>query len=603
METPASEYESVPATIVDNSRPVIRLLVAEDSPSGAERIRGLLEQSEEAVFHLFFTNDIEGALQIVQDSIVDAMLLDLTLEEDVGLDALKRAKVAAVTIPIVVMTDDDDHSQAIRALRYGAQDYVAKQRLDGSLLARSILYAVERHRMLNELRAAKQREHQLATHDPLTQLFNRTAFLERTERSLSYADRKGQRVALLYFDLDGFKSVNDTWGHSIGDELLRRLADRVKKSMRRSDFAARIGGDEFVILIHDVKSDHSGARVAKDLIEELSRPFRLGPNELWITTSIGVAIWPNDAESPDQLLRKADTAMYHAKKSGINRFNYYSPEMDEEVSHRLELEAGLRRAIENDEFSLVFQPQVDALDGQLIGAEALLRWNYGDHGWIEPATFIPIAEETGLINEIGEWVLMHACETLSRWDDMGLWLPRVAVNVTRRQIRGGGFPDLGIRGLRAFDLSPDRLEIELTESGVVQDREAVTTALAPLRALGMPIAIDDFGTGLSSLTSLRGIPIDGLKIDREFVAGMAEDSVDRAIINMISSLASGLGMRLLAEGVETIEQRDCLLRIGCHHMQGYLFSKPLSEVEMETQLASPHPIWQDHVHGSLDFDG
>ncbi len=580
---------------------VIRVLVAEDSRDDAERIREMLESNEAALFQLFFTNDIEGALQILQDSVVDAMLLDLTLEEEIGLEALQRAKVAAVTVPIVVMTNDDDQQQAIRALRDGAQDYVVKERLDGALLARSILYAVERHRMLNELRAARQREHELATRDPLTKLLNRTSFLEQAERSLAYASRKQRRVAMLYFDLDGFKSVNDTWGHSVGDELLKCIAERVDVTMRRSDFAARVGGDEFVLLIHDANVDHSGARVAEHLIEGIAEPIRLGQHELWITTSVGVAMWPNDGETPEQLMRNADTAMYHAKKAGKNRFSYYGREMDDAVSKRLELEAGLRHATEKDEFSLVYQPQVDATDGRLIGAEALLRWNFGGRGWIEPSVFIPIAEETGLITEIGEWVAMHACETVRRWDRIGLHLPTVAINVTRRQIHGGGFPDLAIRALRDYELSPDRLQIELTESGLVQDRDAVTDALGPLRALGMPIAIDDFGTGLSSLTSLREMPVDGMKIDRSFVMGMADDAVARTIVRMVISLANGLGLRLLAEGVETTEQRDALLRLGCHHMQGFLFSKALSEVEMEAALASREPPWQRHVDGCLEI--
>lgn len=586
----------------DDAPPIIRVLVAEDSEEDAERIRVMLEVNPSARFQLFFTNDIEGALQILQDSVVDAMLLDLTLEEDVGLDALQRAKIAAITVPILVMTNDDDQDQAIRALRNGAQDYVVKERLDGALLSRSILYAVERHRMLNELRAARQREHELATRDPLTHLLNRTSFLDQAERSLAYASRKERRVAVLYFDLDGFKSVNDTWGHSVGDELLKRLAERVNETMRRSDFAARIGGDEFVMLIHDANVDHSGARAAENLIKKISEPFRLGQHELWITTSIGVAMWPNDGETAEQLLRNSDTAMYHSKKTGKNRFSYYSRDMDDAVSQRLEIEAGLRHAIENDEFSLVYQPQIDAMDGFLVGAEALLRWNHRTHGWIEPTAFIPIAEDTGLINEIGEWVVLRACETLKRWDEMGLSMPMVSVNITRRQIQGGGFPDLAIRALREFDLAPERLQLELTESGLVQDPDSVTDALGPLRALGMPISIDDFGTGLSSLTSLRDVPVDGLKIDRSFVQGMADDAVDRAIVSMVINLADGLGMRLLAEGVETVEQRDALLRLGCQKMQGFLFSKALSEVEMESALASPEPPWQAFVDGRLRFD-
>jgi len=580
---------------------VIRVLVAEDSQDEADRIRAMLESNDAALFQLFFTSDIEGALQILQDSVVDAMLLDLTLEEDIGLEALQRAKVAAITVPILVMTNDDDPQQAIRALRDGAQDYVVKERLDGALLGRSILYAVERHRMLNELRAARKREHELATRDPLTKLLNRTSFLEQAERSLAYASRKQRRVAMLYFDLDGFKNVNDTWGHGVGDELLKCIAERVNVTMRRSDFAARVGGDEFVILIHDANVDHSGARVVEHLLESIAKPIRLGQHELWITTSVGVAVWPDDGGTPEQLMRNADTAMYHAKKAGKNRFRYYSHEMDDAVSKRLELEAGLRHAIERDEFSLVYQPQVDAMDGRLIGAEALLRWNFGHRGWIEPSVFIPIAEETGLITEIGEWVAMRACATVQRWDRMGLHLPTVAINVTRRQIHGGGFTDIAIRALRDYDLSPDRLQIELTESGLIQDRAAVTEALGPLRALGIPVAIDDFGTGLSSLTSLREMPVDGMKIDRSFVGSMADDAVARTIVRTVIGLANGLGLRLLAEGVETTLQRDALLRLGCHHMQGFLFSKAISEVEMEAALASREPPWQQHVDGCLEI--
>jgi diguanylate cyclase (GGDEF)-like protein len=578
---------------------VIQLLLVEDDADDAADIGRMLHSIPGMHFVISQALRVEDALRMLRDGRFEVVLLDLSLEEGDGLDTLARAKVAARSVPIIAMTNEGDDIQAIRALRVGAQDYLVKGESDARLVARTVRHAVERHRILTELALARQREHFMATHDPLTGLSNRTAFREQLARSLAYAARNGSRVALLFLDVDGFKSINDSLGHPVGDELLNVVSERLLQATRKSDMVARVGGDEFLVMLQSVKRDEDPARVAQKIIHCVSRPCILAGSEYRVTASVGVAIFPRDGNDPDLLIRNADTAMYHAKAQGRNRYSYYAQDMNEAVASALDLENGLRRAIERGSLVLHYQPQVDVGLGRIFGAEALVRWRDPRRGLIPPAAFIPMAEETGLIHPLGAWVLRMACEDASRWSVRGESDLRVAVNVSSRQLGDSAFTDIVTSTLRETGLDPHRLELEITESSVLQERGVTLATIQLLRELGVHVSIDDFGTGYSALSALKQLPVDGLKIDRSFVTDLPSDGSAATITAGLIGMAKGLGLATIAEGVETREQMQLLHSQGCHRMQGYLFAKPMPGDEFADQLEDAVAPWEELLPDDL----
>jgi diguanylate cyclase (GGDEF)-like protein/PAS domain S-box-containing protein len=430
----------------------------------------------------------------------------------------------------------------------------------------------------------EQRVHHVAQHDVLTGLPNRSLLQDRLGQAITYSNRSGHPVWVMLIDLDRFKFVNDSMGHKAGDVLLMTVAARLRGSLRDSDTVARLSGDEFVVILSEHADQKLAPEIVQRVMDSVAQPVMLGNKEFSVTCSIGVAVYPSEGTPADSLIEHADIAMYRAKKLGRNNFQFYSPAMNEESLERVRIEGALRNAVERKQFVLHYQPQVSLVSGRVVGMEALVRWNHPELGMVPPGRFVGVAEETGLIVEIGAWVMRAACAQNKAWQDAGLGKLRVAVNLSARQFGAAGLID-GIESvLHDTGLDPSCLEIELTESLFMSDVTPAVDLLHRMKALGIKLSIDDFGTGYSSLSYLSRFPIDVLKIDRSFVAQLTCDSSDAAIVTSIIALAHNLKLAVIAEGVETGEQLEYLRRHGCDQMQGYYFSRPLPADEFEQLL-------------------
>lgn len=430
---------------------------------------------------------------------------------------------------------------------------------------------------------AQDKLHHLAHHDHLTGLPNRLLFLDRLERTL--LRRNCGHVAVLFLDLDRFKVINDTLGHASGDQVLKILSKRLVDCIRKSDTLARLSGDEFAIILEDVASSDEVVPVVRNILDQFSQPFTIESRELFVTASIGISLSPDDGEDIQALLKNADIAMYRAKDLGRNTYQFYSSDMSNKALERLSLETDLRYALEREEYQLVYQPQLDQMSGTIIGCEALLRWNHPEFGLVGPDDFIPVLEDTGLIEAVGEWVLIESCKQAKIWQEKYDKDFRISVNISARQFRSN---DLVIKiadCLEQTKLAAHTLELEITESILINNTDTIKVTMQELESLGLRIALDDFGTGYSSLSYLKQFPINTIKIDRSFVRDITTDEDDAAIVSAIIAIAKSLKMDLVAEGVETQQQLDFVADNGCAVIQGYLFSKPLSVVAMEKLLA------------------
>jgi diguanylate cyclase (GGDEF)-like protein/PAS domain S-box-containing protein len=417
----------------------------------------------------------------------------------------------------------------------------------------------------------------LAHYDPLTGLSNRTQFVERLKFTLDMAKRNHHQSALMLLDLDRFKLVNDTLGHQLGDELLIQVARRLKQCVREVDTVSRLGGDEFTVILGTIQSSENAACVANKILATLSAPFVLSEREVFVSVSIGITVFPIDGDSVNLLIKNADTAMYHAKESGRNNYQYFSDTMNKKMLDELEMETNLRQAFKNEEFSLNYQPQFALKSKKLIGAEVLVRWNHPTLGWISPAVFIPYAEKSNLIIALGEWVLRTACRQAVAWQTSGLKLQPMSVNLSGMQLKQ---PDLLYKVAQILEethFPAHLLELELTEGVLMANVEETITTLNKLKDMGIRLSIDDFGTGYSSLSYLKRFPIDTLKIDQSFIREITTSSDDSAIASTIIAMAHNLRLNVIAEGVETIEQANILLDKECDDVQGYFFSRPLCE--------------------------
>ncbi len=423
-------------------------------------------------------------------------------------------------------------------------------------------------------------------HDALTGLPNRHLFNDRLERAIAYAKRKNGRIAVLLVDLDNFKHINDSLGHSAGDEFLKKTAERLKRHCREEDTVARLGGDEFIILNSDLSSDRDAVEVANRIQRAFDEPIIIDHYELYTTTSIGITLFPEDGKDAPTLVKNADMAMYRAKSQGKNAHALFTPALHSAAARRMELENSLRKAIRLEEFTLFYQPKVNLATDRIVGVEALVRWFRPDGGMAPPDEFIPLAEETGMIHPLGEWVLKTACRQARIWNDRIRADLTVAVNLSARQFQDRDLIPLVRSILEETALDPSRLDLEITENMVMNHLDAAVEAMERLKAMGIHLSIDDFGTGYSSLSYLKRFPITLLKIDKSFVRDLPSNAGDAAIVRAILSLAHNLGLRVVAEGVETVEQLDFMRRHGCDEIQGYLFSKPLPAREMTRLLAA-----------------
>jgi diguanylate cyclase (GGDEF)-like protein len=545
------------------------VLLIEDNPGDARLIQEMIREDPAAPFNVHCADRLSRGLEHLAGGETGLVLLDLSLPDSIGLETFARVYAHSPTVPIIVLTGNDDQTIALSAVKGGAQDYLVKSRLDRELLVRSMQYSIERKRYQVQL------EHQ-ANYDALTGLPNRNLLHDRLRQAV-YAQRLPRSIAVVFMDLDHFKFVNDSLGHSTGDLLLKAMGERLRTVLREGDTVGRVGGDEFVLILNDQSNEEIIYRAMQRIAAKVSEPISIEGKELHVTCSAGISIYPQDGRDVETLLKNADAAMYRAKEHGRSNFQFYTSEMNERVSERLSLENALRRALERNELTLHYQQKTSLKSGRIVGAEALVRWMHPEWGLVRPARFIPLAEETGLIVSIGEWVLREACRQTREWLDAGLEPGAVSVNLSVRQFRQEGLVRTVSRILEETRLNPAQLEMELTESMVMGNVDAAIAVLQGLKQLGVALSVDDFGTGYSSLSYLKDLPIDTLKIDRSFVRdiGSGAEADDGVLAQAIISLAHALHLKVIAEGVETDAQLRFLRRHGCDEVQGFFYGEPV----------------------------
>lgn len=561
------------------------VMMVDDEPTTIDVLQAFLET--EGYKRFITTSESVRAMDLVASEKPDILLLDLHMPKVTGFEILKqlRGDPRYRYTPVIVLTSATDSETKLKALKLGASDFLAKP-VDPSELAL---------RLRNTL-AAKAYQDRLTFYDTLTGLPNRRLFMDRLLWSLRCAKRESSSGAVLHIDLDHFKKINDTLGHEIGDSLLVEVARRLESYVtglaagtanngaESQPLLSRVGGDEFNLLLPEMTRVENAVRTAGDILLAMKQPFSVDAREIFITGSIGVAVFPNDGNSADTLLKHAGVAINQAKQGGRNTYAFYSPKMNARALERLDMENQLRRALERDELLAVYQPKVDIRTGRVVGAEVLLRWQHPIRGLVSPAEFIPLAEECGLIVAFGEWVLNAACKQNKAWQVAGLQNIRVAVNVSPRQFRDGRFIQTLQEALRSCGLDPQFLTLELTENTIMENAQANLDILHGIRAMGVKLSVDDFGTGYSSLSYLKQLPLDELKIDRSFIVGIRSESDDAPIVTSIIAIAHSLGLRVVMEGIETEHQLVFSRDRGCDEYQGFLFSKPVSSAEFQALL-------------------
>jgi diguanylate cyclase (GGDEF)-like protein len=547
-----------------------RLLLVEDNEVDVAMVRALLAESSGRSCQVTSVSRLSEARAHLLSAGADCVLLDLSLPDGEGMETVQVVLGTSPEVPIIVLSGLQDDRVTMAALNEGAQDYLVKGQVDGSSLWRSIRYAVERKRAEVALR-------QQALHDSLTGLANRPQFMDRLRGAIARLARQDRPLAVLVMDLDRFKWVNDSLGHDAGDELLVATARRIERAVRPTDLVARFGGDEFVVLCEDVDDERNALAVAERVQGALSVDFTLAQTQVRVSASVGIVTSRDPAARAEELLRDADVAMYRAKELGKGGCEPFDRAMRDALQDRLLAEQDLRRGIAADELLVYYQPLVDLRDGRLVGAEALVRWRRPNGEIMAPGSFIALAEETGLIRSIGDFVTQTACEQLARWDPTLLAdqrAPMLHVNLSARQLIDPGLVGRIARSLSSVDANPSQLCLELTETAFLVDEATSLERLKALKSLGVSLCVDDFGTGYSSLSHLTKFPIDVVKIDKSFTEGLGLRSRDTAVVESVIALGRALGMVVVAEGVETQSQADLLRDLGCPQAQGYLFGKP-----------------------------
>jgi diguanylate cyclase (GGDEF)-like protein len=556
-----------------------RVLLVEDDPRSAMMIVEMLRAAWPHGLLVTQAQNIIDAAQELADHGATCVLLDLPHDRSRPLDALQQLSMSAPSIPIIVLSDYHDDELGVEAIRSGAQDYMLAAELTPATLGRAVRYAVERKR--SEVELARQ-----ALHDPLTELPNRALFLDRLSVALDRSRRTDTAVCLLFLDVDSFKEVNDTLGHAAGDRLLTVLADRFRGLLRPMDTVARYGGDEFTFLFEGLENEREALLIAERVTHSASRPLMLGETETSVAVSIGISMVTDPSISLDEAIRDADAAMYRAKEVGGSGFELFDDRPRRRIAERSAAEDALRGAIDHSQLRVHYQPRVSINgDTGLVGFEALVRWEHPERGLIGPDEFVPLAEETGLIVPIGEWVIAQALEQVNSWRESRPGMT-ISVNLSPRQLAR---PDLVANLERALGdarVDPGALWLEVTENTVQQDPVAVGSVLAALHALGVNLALDDFGMGHSSLQSLRALPVDMIKIHQTFVSALDAATDDSALVGAVVELGHALGLTVIAEGVETDVQLAHLRELGCDGAQGFLFSGPVTEDGVHELLVS-----------------
>lgn len=546
----------------------LSILVIEDDYEDYILLRTYLAHAVRTQFELTHVAHFDEAAKILVEQQFDAILCDYFLDGHTATDLFKHVKLIGVETPIVVLTGVAESELDDVLMQLGASDFIPKDELTTALLERSIRHAIERKR-------AEQQISQLIKRDPLTGLGNRLIFEEHAELAIARAKRNKTRLAIAFLDLDRFKNVNDTLGHHVGDMLLTLVGKRIQETIRGSDFVARVGGDEFTLLLDEVQDVESLDGIASKVLAQVSRHAVIDCKHLEVSASMGIALYPEQGSTVSELMRKADMALYECKKQeSMRHFMVFSERLQARLHKETRVENGLHRALLNDEFELHYQPILSLDDDRIHGVEALIRWRLPEGGLLMPDDFIEEATRVGLIGALGVWVLEAACKQLRLWLDQGIQLS-MSVNVSPRHLRQAGFEEIVKEVVQKYQIPAGCLMLELTEEVFVDSGITSLYALTEIRKAGVGVAIDDFGTGYSSMRYLKSLPIDRIKIDRCFVSAHSDDSLsDPMITQAIVFLSEGLGLDLVAEGIETQTQALELKRQGCHKGQGYLFSKP-----------------------------
>ncbi|MDZ7782767.1 MAG: EAL domain-containing protein [Halioglobus sp.] len=578
-----------------------KILVCDDDQNVRLLTRQCLEAEGMAVIEA--TDGLDAIDKFVRER-PDLVFLDVEMPGMTGLEACQRIRQMpqGEAVPIMIVTGSDDRKSIDQGFEAGATQYKTKP-VNWSLLGRDVQYMLRASNAFNALKRQEDRLRYLAYYDPLTSLPNRRSFNEQLNRIIKRAQRHERSAALLFIDLDHFKRINDSIGHARGDRLLVEIAKRLTMELREDDAInyfsetnavdlaedgrateiARLGGDEFTVVLSDVADLVDIEKVARRILDSLSRPVALQSHNPVVTPSIGIALYPQDGTDADTLVRNADTAMYVAKAEGRACFRFYNEEMNARAVEQLKMEEELRDAMRNHELELRYQPQIDSNTGEVVSMEALVRWKHPTRGMVSPVEFIPVAESTGQIIELGEWVMAEVARNCLYWDELGLKSFRVCVNISPLQFNQRNLPEWVAQFLDQSGLPPERLELELTESAIMTDAETNIARLCELKALGVDLAVDDFGTGYSSLSYLKRFPIDTLKIDQSFVSDL--DTPDgAAIVDAILALANTLNLRVIAEGIENERHLSYLVRNHCDLLQGFYFSRPLYPEDVPAML-------------------
>ncbi len=550
-------------------RPIV--VLADDDPSIRLMVRHVLESED---FDIVEASDGLEAIKAVEKHHPALILLDAVMPGIDGFTTCQQIKEKGHTdIPVMMITGLDDDASVERAYEVGAIDFITKP----------IKWAVLKHRVKSVVAKviAERKVQLLAYRDNLTGLPNRLLFADRLEQAVMRSERSRTSMALMLVDIDDFKLVNDSFGHDAGDKLIKAVGDLISKSLRRADTIARLGGDEFAVIIEGIDGPEDAISIADNLTTILEHNVRLDDQETYTSASIGIAVYPGDGKDARTLLKNADTAMFRAKENGRHCFQFYKPEMSVSAMERLDLENSLKAAFENDEFLIHYQPIIDIHKNEVVGVEALLRWQHPDKGMIQPSDFVNVVEDCGLIVALGEWLIFSVCKQIKVWHDAGLKNQNVSINLASRQFKEQDLVTLFTQAIAENDLDGSSLSVEVTERTLIDNVGEVESTLKKLRSMGMKISLDDFGTGYASLAYLREFPVDVVKIDRSFVTGIPDNEEDSTIVNAIAGLTRGLKLDLHAEGVENERQLNVLKSIGCQYGQGFYWSKPLPGDEYE----------------------
>ncbi|MBN1216112.1 MAG: EAL domain-containing protein [Candidatus Lokiarchaeota archaeon] len=558
----------------------INILIIEDNPGDVKIIEKILSEIETTIYNLVCKVNLSDGIKYALIKKPDIILLDLMLSDSHGLETLKIIREKVSRIPIVVLTGIDDEEIGVQAVKFGAQDYLVKNYIQSRIFSRVILYAIERSKAEEEIKF-------LAYYDYLTKLPNRRYFLERFNATIASAGRYNRISAILFLDIDDFKLINDSLGHKIGDLLLIDISKRLKKCIRKSNFnysnkkietfidvVARLGGDEFVISLIEISNPEDSSKIAKRIVHELSHPYYVEDHEIYITASIGIALYPSDGENTETLLKHADIAMYQAKKSGKNNFKYFTNSMNKSIIKLVSLEKDLRKALDNEEFFLCYQPKMDLNTGNIIGFEALIRWQQQGKKILLQEDFMSIAEEINLIVPIGYWVIRNIALFLSELKKENLEIP-ISINISLKQLKEVELIKIINNLLIEYNISKELIEFEISESIFLGNLEEIKDNINEINKLGIKIALDNFGEGCSSFEILKKLKASTIKIGRYFTENILKSNEDASIVSTLISLGHNLNLSVICEGIENFSQLNYLKSKNCDIIQGFLLSRPV----------------------------